>query len=361
MGFLYRDIQIEDDKTLGDSGTTTVDLNVLDPITELMLRFRVLNEAAHAHNAIPETVITKIELVDGGQVYYSLYGECAVAAACFDTGKWPYHQYDDYQGCEQFVHIPIRFGRYLGDTEYAFNPRAFKNPQLKFTWANSSHHLTAETKLGVTAKVMDGQAAPPEFLAWQEVETFTSVGEGVKRVEMPVDRLYRRMLIRSYHASEASDTIINHLKLDLDLGKLIPFDLDYSEWKDQITGEFGPYIMRMRLRVTQSEAKQTWMQGNTMIVASEASANQIVNLQGSSNNYVVAYAFDTDNTALTDIATEVGVWGFFPHSVWPYQFGRPDAPETWFSARDYGRVDLKLTQGVAAGEVTVAVQSPVRP
>ena len=87
----YREVILEDDKVLGDSGTETFDINILDPITELTLRYKVVNAGAVAINVPPQKTISKIEIVDGGRTVLSMTGYEAVAAAAYDKGFYPSH------------------------------------------------------------------------------------------------------------------------------------------------------------------------------------------------------------------------------------------------------------------------------
>lgn len=360
MNWLYREVQIEDDKTLADSGTIGVDLDVKDPITELMVRYYVANEAAAQHNSAPELTIAKIELVDGGRSLMSAYGETAIAEACFDTGRWPHVDYCEVASYGQYVHIPIRFGRYLGDPEFGFDASRLTNPQLKFTWVDSASYLTGYTKLGVTAKVMQGGPRPSKCLLWQDVETFTSVGSGVKRVEMPVDRAYRRMLIRAYVQGSLPWSILTHFKFDIGMGEIIPFDLAGSEFEDVCQQHFGPYDYRALIAGDYNETRECWMAGSTSVQSETSEGMHLINTWCSGNPYYYVWTWEDDgDTAQADQLSEVWVRGMYPHNCFPYQFGRPDDPETWFNPTAHRRVDLHLTQGVAAAECTVAVQVPV--
>lgn len=64
----YREVELLARKTLGDSGTETIDINVDEPITQMTVRFGVTNEAAVARSVPVDSVVSKIEIVDGGQV-----------------------------------------------------------------------------------------------------------------------------------------------------------------------------------------------------------------------------------------------------------------------------------------------------
>lgn len=356
----YREVVLEDDKAVGDSGTATIDINVKDPITELIVRFKAKNYATGSvDDQPPELQISKIEIVDGGATKYSLYGEMAVAAYCFDAGKWPPCWYDEQVSANQRINVPIRFGRYLGDPLFGFDPTRLTNPQLKITWTDQALYLDDYMTLGVVAKVMEGVVSPSKCLMWKEVETFVGAASGVKTVDLWTDLPYRRMMIRSYYVSEVMSGILTHFKMDCDAGKLIPFDLDESEFSDILEDMFGPFTLRKKDMFDHAGRAQAWMGGKTVVSAQTNAAESFVQAYCSGWSYYDQIALKWDGTNRNDAATDVLVHGYFPHCTRCYQFGDSDDPTTWFNAPGFGDIDLKLTQGVASAECTVALQQPV--
>src|SRR4030067_1094976 len=85
----YRDVFIEDDKTLGDSGTETIDLAVVDPLSELLIKVKNKNGASGNKNNPIMRNITKIEIVDGANVIYSLSGPMAQSMSYYQRGVLP--------------------------------------------------------------------------------------------------------------------------------------------------------------------------------------------------------------------------------------------------------------------------------
>lgn len=354
-----RQAVLEDDVQVADAGTYTLDLNTRDPITELLLRFSITNSAAINNESPVEIHVTKIEIVDGGREIWSTYGELAVAQGCFDTGKWPMSGYNENLSNDQVMHFPLRFGRYLGDQEFGFDPSKLLNPQLKVTFVDHANHAADGKNIGVVAQVMEGGASPPKCLVWREIETFTSVASGVKVVEMPVENPYRRLAIRCYLKGDALWRVFSHYKFDCDVGKLVLFDLDSDEFADLTHGMFGPYSYNRIDRIDNASTKEAWMGTCLSVAISAGAADDIVSAFPSNNPFFYTYACDTTPTNQTDVQVQVGLTGFNPHNTRGYQFGRADHPETWFRASQYKDIDLKLTQGAAGDECTVAVQVPI--
>lgn len=353
MAFRNRDILVLDDKSVDDSGTYTQDITIDAPITELTIDMEIKNGTAIVHDEPVEKAISKIEITDGGETYWSLIGQEAVAAACFDVGHWPTHRYNETLSETQRITIPMRFGRWLNDPVYAFTPSKLDNPQLKVTWAKASGHLAGSVTLGIWAKIMENAAAPANCLFWKGVESFTSAASGDKDVKLPHDYPYRRMLIRAYKSDTIPLSIVTNFKLDCDMGKFVPFNLNVKEFRYLMQNFFGPYTMKKMDRVSQNSYDQTWMAGDTFAaISTDSGANSPYAWATGSIMYQQVAAI------AADIRAEALIWGYMPHCCFAHQFGVPEEPETWFPTRDYGEEILWLTQGAASAVVSVAVQQP---
>jgi hypothetical protein len=353
MSFRYRDVQLLDDNPVDDSGTKPIDLNIQQPITELTVDMELTNGASIVHDEPVEKAISKIEITDGGATYFSLTGQEAVAAACFDVGHWPTHRYNESLSEKQRITIPMRFGRWLGDPNFALTPPRLNNPQLKVTWSKASGHLTGSLTLGIWAKVMEDVAAPAQALMWKDVQSFTSAASGDIDVKLPHDYPYRRALIRAYKSDTIPTNILTNFRLDCDAGRFTPFDLNVKEFRYIMQNFFGPYMLKKMDRVSQNSYHQTWMAGDTFA----SLATETV------GNYPQAWAtgsimYQQVEAVTADIRAEALIWGYMPHSCFAWQFGDPDTPETWFPTKDYAEEILWLTQGAASATVSVAVQQP---
>ncbi|MDP2366526.1 MAG: hypothetical protein Q8M94_22455, partial [Ignavibacteria bacterium] len=112
--------------------TEIIELDMADPVSQIIVELAVtgVGDVATAH-AI--ACLTKIEIVDGSEVLFSLSGYEAEAVDINHNGgmrsNWnPYLTGNDVQ---RF--IGINFGRFLWDPLLAFDPKKFRNPQLKLT------------------------------------------------------------------------------------------------------------------------------------------------------------------------------------------------------------------------------------
>lgn len=360
MPWKYRSVQLEDDKGVADSGTLTVDLDLTDPVTALIVRFKAANDSAQVPDFQPEEAITSIEIVDGGQVYWSLPGPQAVAAATYGLGRWPRCFYDERANNNQRIDTTLMFGRFLGDEEYSFHPKALINPQLKVSWADTALFLNDSLTIGVTAQVCEGLEPSAEMLAWKQVESWATLGSGDHKTELPVDRVIRALLMRPYLTTVLWTQIWTNFKLDCDLGKFIPFNLHYHEFGDILRQQFGPYHVGLHGVLTNAEVTALPMgeviKANGTVVGQPSFCNlYTAGAWGSMIPYIAGH----DGGALSDQPVEYEITGHYPWRCLLWPFGRWMDPETWFDPSEYAKVDLKLTEAYAAAAGSVAVQQIV--
>lgn len=358
MPLRYREVQITDDESVGDSGTKTIDLNVKDPITALIVRFKVKNDSARVPNIIPETHIAKVEIVDGGATYWTLDGYKSVGAGVYGLGRWPASWYDERKNVNQRIAIPLLFGRYLGDEEYALDPRKLLNPQLKITWTDQVLFDDDYHTIGVTARVMEDVSPPTQCLMWKEIEAWVTASAGDHKVDLPTDYPIRSLLMRVY-ASGA--TIFNHwakFKMDCDIGKVIPFDLAYEEFTDIVKQHYGPFILRKFDNVSYNEWRQAWMGETLNLNGNDMAGTDFVNLVSAYWSFYNFKSISDTGVAGELVDVQVLVSGHFPHNCLLYPFGRQNDPATWFPAQQYGEVALKISETYASGAASVAVQQP---
>jgi hypothetical protein len=191
---LVRRSYLENRLTLANSGTRTMDLNYTDPISHIMLTFRATNGAtSNKENPVIHN-ITKIEVVDGGDVITSIRGEVLRGLVAHLQGHTPLGNDSEAANEGQMSSVKVPFGRYDLDTDYAFNPTAFRNPQLKVTWdlahiraIGATAYVTGTLDITAVAVLMEDVSPPTGVLTAKEIYDFTSAASGDERVDMPTD------------------------------------------------------------------------------------------------------------------------------------------------------------------------------
>lgn len=359
----YRDYIQESRIDIGTSGTKTYNLDYADPITQLDLYFEATNGGSGNVASPFERCISKIEIVDGGKVLWDLPGEVAQAAYVHDQNKYPYAEIEESQSGSVRQQMPILFGRKLFDPDFAFNPRNFKNPQLKFTFDEATINTAGATgyssdtwtfTLGV--RLMEGHTDPGKFLSYRTVESFTSAGTGARRVEMPVDRTLRYLLCRAYESGTALYTSITNHKLSEDGGKFIPFDLPTRDMINRMCESFDPVTRRAVHFVTTGDVKATFvgvpLNGHVTDDTNGCFASANFYIDGRVLIYMVSHSGAAGDPGHVYVSNE----GWAHHNTLIYPFGDRQRPEQWYTPPVNGKLDYYVTDGDADADVDICVQ-----
>ncbi|MBU2685574.1 MAG: hypothetical protein KKF27_20225 [Gammaproteobacteria bacterium] len=355
----YREVELLSRKTVGDSGTETIDINVNEPITELSVRFYVKNATATARSVPVESVVSKIELVDGGRVYASLNGREATAMAWYDKGYWPAAWYSEILSEGSRIEWPFQFGRYLGDPQFAFSPSRMLNPQIKVTWAKNALHLTSVCTLEVNAKVMQGVAPPSKALMTKVIKSWTTLGSGIVEVDLPTDHPYRRLYFRADEAAGYLGNAWTNFKLECDTGSLIVFEMEDDEMMNLMERTWGMAEYQAMVAVSNGVYTYTHLGACHSGYLTAFDGDAVLNGRFTQPGYAILYGINVAGTALTDQKAVLRPRGLCPEYTYCYPFGLQDDPATWFKAPNYGSIKLKITEGAASGLASVFVQQPV--
>jgi len=362
-----RDYLQEDRYDMGTSGTVTFNLDYSDPITSIDLLFEATNGASGNKNNPIETNISKIEIVDGGQVLWDLPGDVAFAFITTLRG----HQGQTYRtgalGDNPFETISLVFGRELYDEEYGFNPSAHKNPQLKITFNEATTRAAGATgfvsdsfNVSVLVHLMEDAKPPIGFLSCREIETFTSVASGDRRIEMPTDKVIRAIMLRVYEAGVAIETDVTKFRLSVDGGKFVPFDFFMRNLIDVVCTRFKPVMLGQYTVTNDGETHYTWVAVDIEAFVRSHVSGHIATASSSWPHQIIIGHKLHDNSSINGQPIHFGVKGWMLHNTYVYPFGRLDNPEEWFRMDNVNKLDAFLTQGGAGGEVNLCVQSLYR-
>ncbi len=372
----FRDAVLEYQKTLDDAGTLTKDLDLVDPVSALYLEFQATNYTTHNEDNFISDVITKIEIVDGSDVLYSLNQSELEALHFYKLGKTPPLFPSEWPSTGKQRHgCYLLFGRYLGDPDFAVDFTKFRNPQLKITSnlaaisaVGAAGGFTTATLLGtIVAKVMEGATAPGKYLMAKELLSFTSTSSNSaeERKELPLDYPYRMLMTRHWVEGSDINEVTDKLKLTADADKFIAFDRRVQQLDAEAFAQFGACRLKHDIeRATGATVRALcnkelhWMPNNW--VTNLPRIFSVYN-EWSSQFYVqmfdVAGAGDATRRHLSGVET-----GHALHATLPIPMGLMDKPETWFDPTPYKKLELVFTSaasGVAGACAIVAEQ--VRP
>jgi len=364
---LLRRYQVESKVDIGTSGTKTYNLDFSEPIESLTLRLDGTNSTTSNKVAPQERLISKIEIVDGGQVLWDCRGDVALSVFAQLAGALPHGYRTEAANDSPYQTIVIPFGRFPYDELYAFNPIAHKNPQLKVTFDEAEINAAGATglvsdslTLSLLVTLQSGGPAPIGFLAMREIEAFTSVASGDTKVQLPSDKNIRLMAVRAYEAGIDLRSTISNYRLSIDGGKSEPFDLNTDQMINLMTEVIKPIEVSNLVVFDTADTKETFvgldLVGGIVSVSSGCMASVDTFWPARATLYHVTHA----GAAVSPGNAFMRVLGWCMHNVILYPFGSLDKPEQWLNPDGIRNLDLYLTNGNAGGAVSVALQSVYR-
>ena len=366
-----RDAVLDYQKTIKDTETYQKDLDLVEPISAIELEVQCTNGATSNLNNFLSDIVTKIEVVDGSEVLYSLNMSQLEALQFYKTGKMPTIFPSEWAGGQQRHNALLMFGRHLWDRDYAFNSKNFKNPQLKVTMnkaairaASATGFATGDNILLTTvAKVFEDVPAPGAFLMAKQIENFTSAASGEKRIELPTDYIYRMLLTRFWIQLSDINEIITDLKLTCDTDKFIPINRKVQQLDAAAFAMFGAGRVKHDIRANDNTQTR-------LIFNKEPDCRLFQTTQNLFDIIGIAYQWSSEIKIW--LGTHAGVAdttvreltmveeGHAPHATLPIPFGRVMNPEDWFDPTAYKKLELVLTQAVVSGVCEIAAEQ-VRP
>lgn len=349
---LYQEVQT-------DTATKILDIDLADPISAFYIEVHSTNGATSNKDNFISDIVTKIEVVDGSDVLASLNMFQLEALHFYKTGKVPVLFPSEWGGGQQRHGVLLLFGHYLWDPTLCMVPTRYKNPQLKVTFNKAVIRAAGATGfasgnniyLTVVAKLIEEGASPVGFLMQKQIESFTSTTSGDKRIELPTDYPYSMLLCRFYVSGSDIDEVITDFKMTCDTDKFIPFNRKVKQLDAEALATFGPVDYKHDfLRSGSTTAvvfanKEPWITG---FVRNPGTPRVIVPWAQWSSNYNLELYDMAGALDGTDRQITGHVHGHALHATLPVLFGIYGNPVDYFPAKKYGKIELVLTQAVAA-------------
>jgi hypothetical protein len=236
----YRTATLMAEENLGTSGTKLIDLNVQDPISALQFQARIT--VSTGARLIPEPdVMSKIELIDGSDVLLALSGAQMAAIGFYEGMKQI-----DWAACNltsetEEGYLKFNFGRYLWDTLLAFDPKKFRNPQLRITFNTAAvQALATPLYLRINAELFDEKAISPQgFLQTKEFHSYVGAATTYEYIDLPTDLVLRKLYLQTKNFGAAHFQNLTSVRLSEDNDKRVPFDILVKDWMNLQLAEFG--------------------------------------------------------------------------------------------------------------------------
>ncbi len=365
-----RDAVLDQTHTFTQAALTwTFPINIVDPVTEFKIHFKAKTHQTMAPDAPWEYpgpmpyLIKEIAIIDGSEVIFSLNGAQCVALSCFDLGYAPFHVHQEAAARWNEWCFPIHFGRSLVDPLWIFDPKKFRNPQMRITWDLANVQAVGEgawadpavTPIEITiwAKIMEEGATPRGYLMSKEVKEYNMAAAGNEITYLPTDFPIRKLLVRQYLFGAGMHVMVPHLKLSQDQDKWIPFDLDGDDFIQLMKNWFTEVQFNASHWMANDEQREH-LSGD---LSSGIVASNGLGLIASGTNWIgntffayMRYWDGTDVTTVDRASCQSMSMTRTPLDTFCYPFGDQGDPADWLQTGPMGNLRLILTHAIEAFE-----------
>jgi len=348
----YRTVVLEDNLDISTATTKVWDINLTDAVSRFLFKFNIQNHATTpvliAH---PARAVTKIELIDGSHVLASLSGEEMLVQNYYDHNRMPQSYINGVTGTQSIFTCALDFGRWLWDTDLAFDPKRYNNPQLRLTYNKALYESSAAYMyLTMIADLFDEkQPSPRGFLKRHEITTWTPASSAKERLLLPVDFPIRALFAAGYSTTAEIGSQIHDLKISEDTDKKVPIDIPMSRYIARIQSDYVPIeetVVHIGASGTETIYTMASREGTYVGISTQ-----------SETVFLTSYTADTlviDDSASGNRCQGIAK-GYVPFHTVPVYFGDPDDPADWYDPVNAG---IKKLEAVCTGGASVGT-SPV--
>jgi len=328
--------------------TIVIDLNFKDIISSIIIGLGVSNKSG-IMIAHPVACLTKLELVDGSDVLFSLDGYEAEALDWYNNGgKFRYNHNYALINNDIERYIGINFGRWLWDKEYAFDPQRFTNPQLRISLDIDAGGNNADTnKITCWANIFDEEVPSLKgFLMAKEIKEYAIASSVHEYTDLPLDYPYRALFFRPFVYGTEPTECVSNLKLSEDQDRKIPFDNPIQDIFRSIQEDLPP-VEEYYYYPTRTALNYLFIapsQEPTAVAAGwRTTAEDMHPSFYSGNGGRLQCIFDTQGPN-----AQIHVKGYLPHCVLQIPFGLKNDPVDWYDVRHLGSLRLDITGAATA-------------
>lgn len=358
----YRKVTLHPLESFTAAGTKTLDILGTDIISRILIKYVITKGVAgHTMAAHLAKDITKIELVDGSDVLFSMTGYEAQALNIFDRKVGTMCQGQQMASNPGTSFYALDFGRFLFDPVLGLDPTRFKNLQLKITYTLVGSDTTcAASSIEVFADVFDEKVPIPlGFLMSKEHYAYTPGADGsFEYIDLPTDFPLRKLLVRAYTDKREPEFTLESIRIDEENLKRIPLDITFKKYIDMMMSEWTP-VEELFSLITTDAAGGT---RNYYLTPT----NQFPSIAGlsSGGTFVSEPASEWMRGGFLRMVTGAGgqnfygiVHGFCPNHCIEFPFGDPRDIDDWWDITKIKNLRLRLEAagsgtGGAVGVVT---------
>lgn len=351
-------------KDLGAAGTEVIDVTLKDIISRITMIWKCTNVTVSVMLDTIVACISKIELVDGSNVLFSLSGKEAQALNYFDRKTMPYNELSLTVGGFFVSEISIDFGRFLYDPVLALDPTKFTNPQLKITWdEDACNTAVVVNSFQVYAHIFEGNSiSPMGFLQSKEQFQYAMSASAHEYLDLPVDLPIRQLIMRAHSTDHSPITLLDTFKLSEDNDRRVPLNMKADDYYRMIKAYY-PRIDEVVTLDAVVTAKQ---------IFATVSQDVAININYDGTAFVTAqslFAVPTFTGSLIALAASVDIQadtghisGTLPHNCIPIPFGDQSNIEDWLTLEGVGslRADILASSDADAADTGSLITQQLR-
>lgn len=338
----------------GSSGTETLPIRVKDIISRIMIYWQV-TMVGEGMDSYQHKDISKIELVDGSDVLFSMDGGQAQALCIYDRKIPTMNFRQKYNGNSMSCMFGIDFGRFLHDPILALDPKKFDNLQLKITWNEAVADTGASAnELEVKAEVFDEKVVSPiGFLSAKEIFKATTPGSGFTYIQLPTDHIIRKLLLQGYRKDYNPQNQIANARLDEDNDKRVVFDWDMDRYYRTMQTVWRP-VEEVLVVIAKNTGQTFYVTPTDYYVAVQATSYD----KDDFNVGVDSWQTGGKVTVYRSVSTKYAmlhVQGYMPNHCFEFALGDPKDIDDWYDVTGIGALRLRLNAGGGGGSGDHAV------
>lgn len=345
----YRKADLYSQTDASTAKEETIDIDITDVISRIQIKYNSTNgsQTATAH---PAKQISKVALVSGSEVLTQMSGQEIEALMFYETGHGRHYEIEYRNGSENRSIYDIYFGRKLYDTELAFDPTKFTNPQLKITHNRASGgSAPSASTLEVWADVFDEKKISPSgFIMNKEHHSYAPSASAWERIELPADYPIRKLYFMGTVADKWWDNIFDKFKIQEDNSKRVPLELDAYDVMQLNISKYGMYTEGFAA-TTAGVSNYSWY-----VTPHEVANALLAGIGGGTNPYInsetVGGYLDIGTSAV--IAFRGLLAGPLPHGVIPFETGDPSVIDDWWNLANRGTCKFEVKAGSSPGTLT---------
>jgi len=355
----YRHAEVMAPQDLGASGTKIIDIDVVDPISRLTVAFYPTggSDVLIGH---PAKCITKIEIVDGSDVLYSLSGMQGQALNIFEAQVPVAQELDMRNGGVPRIRVDLDFGRFLWDPELAFDPTKFVNPQIKLTWNEALYDAgVVSHSFFIYAHCFDQRSVTPVgFLMNKEIKSYQPVAGGFEYTDLPTDYVMRKLIIQAFKKSGGVRSLCQEIKLSEDNDKRIPIDGDIFYLRSFLDPLVNDAVDFIRVNAD-SAADECYVTPHNILTA----VGVLDEADLACRVYLFAGGYVIVESETAAHGMNLHVRGKNPHGCICIPFGKQQDHTDWYDVRQLGNLKLRIKGGpdAVAGDTLRVVTQQYKP